>query len=137
MHFNETSKSNTVYIGEPKASALEWTATGDTTLKDFVFTSSDPSIATVDENGTITGVSVGDVRITAKSKTPFSASGTEDDCLSATYKYHIKVRTTDIDSMYYPEITGEDAITEKNIAVGETKSCTLKITSMEKEALTI
>ena len=132
MHFNETSKTNTVYIGEPKASALEWTATGDTTLKDFVFTSSDPSIATVDENGTITGVSVGDVRITAKSKTPFSASGTEDDCLSATYKYHIKVRTTDIDSMYYPEITGEDAITEKNIAIGETKSCTLKITSMGK-----
>lgn len=132
MHFNETSKSNTVYIGEPKASALEWTATGDTTLKDFVFTSSDPAIATVDENGTITGVSVGDVRITAKSKTPFSASGTEDDCLSATYKYHIKVRTTDIDSMYYPEITGEDAITEKNIAIGETKSCTLKITSMGK-----
>lgn len=135
MHFNETSKSNTVYIGEPKASALEWTATGDTTLKDFVFTSSDPSIATVDENGTITGVSVGDVRITAKSKTPFSASGTEDDCLSATYKYHIKVRTTDIDSMYYPEITGEDAITEKNIAVGETKSCTLKIISMGKGSL--
>ena len=135
MHFNETSKTNTVYIGEPKASALEWTATGDTTLKDFVFTSSDPSIATVDENGTITGVSVGDVRITAKSKTPFSASGTEDDCLSATYKYHIKVRTTDIDSMYYPEITGEDAITEKNIAVGETKSCTLKITSMGKGSL--
>lgn len=130
MHFNETSKSNTVYIGEPKASTLEWTATGNTTLKDFVFTSSDPSIATVDENGTITGVSVGDVRITAKSKTPFSASGTEDDCLSATYKYHIKVRTTDIDSMYYPEITGEDAITEKNIAVGETKSCTLKVSSM-------
>ena len=135
MHFNETSKTNTVYIGEPKASTLEWTATGDTTLKDFVFTSSDPSIATVDENGTITGVSVGDVRITAKSKTPFSASGTEDDCLSATYKYHIKVRTTDIDSMYYPEITGEDAITEKNIAVGETKSCTLKITSMGKGSL--
>ena len=132
IHFNETAKSNTVYIGEPKASTLEWTATGDTTLKDFVFTSSDPSIATVDENGTITGVSVGDVRITAKSKTPFSASGTEDDCLSATYKYHIKVRTTDIDSMYYPEITGEDAITEKNIAIGETKSCTLKITSMGK-----
>ena len=132
MHFNETSKTNTVYIGEPKASALEWIATGNTTLKDFVFTSSDPAIATVDENGTITGVSVGDVRITAKSKTPFSASGTEDDCLSATYKYHIKVRTTDIDSMYYPEITGEDAITEKNIAIGETKSCTLKITSMGK-----
>ena len=132
IHFNETSKSNTIYIGEPKASTLEWTATGDTTLKDFVFTSSDPAIATVDENGTITGVSVGDVRITAKSKTPFSASGTEDDCLSATYKYHIKVRTTDIDSMYYPEITGEDAITEKNIAIGETKSCTLKITSMGK-----
>lgn len=132
IHFNETAKSNTVYIGEPKASTLEWTATGDTTLKDFVFTSSDPAIATVDENGTITGVSVGDVRITAKSKTPFSASGTEDDCLSATYKYHIKVRTTDIDSMYYPEITGEDAITEKNIAIGETKSCTLKITSMGK-----
>ena len=132
IHFNETAKSNTVYIGEPKASTLEWTATGDTTLKDFVFTSSYPAIATVDENGTITGVSVGDVRITAKSKTPFSASGTEDDCLSATYKYHIKVRTTDIDSMYYPEITGEDAITEKNIAIGETKSCTLKITSMGK-----
>ena len=57
-----------------RESALKWEATGNTTLKDFVFTSSNPAVATVDENGTITGVSAGDVRITATSKTPFSAS---------------------------------------------------------------
>ena len=130
MYFEETAKTNVVYVGESKKSTLKWEATGNTTLKDFVFTSSNPAVATVDENGTITGVSAGDVRITATSKTPFSAAGTKDDCLTATYKYHIKVRTTEIDSMYYPSITGNDAITQKNIGIGETKDCTLKIETM-------
>ena len=102
MYFEETAKTNVIYVGESKKSTLKWEATGNTTLKDFVFTSSNPAVVTVDENGTITGVSAGDVRITATSKTPFSAAGTKDDCLTATYKYHIKVRTTEIDSMYYP-----------------------------------
>ena len=130
MYFEETAKTNVIYVGESKKSTLKWEATGNTTLKDFVFTSSNPAVATVDENGTITGVSAGDVRITATSKTPFSAAGTKDDCLTATYKYHIKVRTTEIDSMYYPSITGNDAITQKNIGIGETKDCTLKIETM-------
>lgn len=130
MYFEETAKTNVVYVGESKKSTLKWEATGNTKLKDFVFTSSNPAVATVDENGTITGVSAGDVRITATSKTPFSAAGTKDDCLTATYKYHIKVRTTEIDSMYYPSITGNDAITQKNIGIGETKDCTLKIETM-------
>ena len=130
IYFEETTKTNVVYVGESKKSTLKWEATGNTTLKDFVFTSSNPAVATVDENGTITGVSAGDVRITATSKTPFSAAGTKDDCLTATYKYHIKVRTTEIDSMYYPSITGNDAITQKNIGIGETKDCTLKIETM-------
>lgn len=130
MYFEETAKTNVVYVGESKKSTLKWEATGNTTLKDFVFTSSNPAVATVDENGTITGVSAGDVRITATSKTPFSAAGTKDDCLTATYKYHIKVRTTEIDSIYYPSITGNEAITQKNIGIGETKDCTLKIETM-------
>ena len=130
MYFEETAKTNVIYVGESKKSTLKWEATGNTTLKDFVFTSSNPAVVTVDENGTITGVSAGDVRITATSKTPFSAAGTKDDCLTATYKYHIKVRTTEIDSMYYPSITGNDAITQKNIGIGETKDCTLKIETM-------
>ena len=130
MYFEETAKTNVIYVGESKKSTLKWEATGNTKLKDFVFTSSNPAVATVDENGTITGVSAGDVRITATSKTPFSAAGTKDDCLTATYKYHIKVRTTEIDSMYYPSITGNDAITQKNIGIGETKDCTLKIETM-------
>lgn len=130
MYFEETAKTNVIYVGESKKSTLKWEATGNTTLKDFVFTSSNPAVATVDENGTITGVSAGDVRITATSKTPFSAAGTKDDCLTATYKYHIKVRTTEIDSMYYPSITGNDAITQKNIGIGEIKDCTLKIETM-------
>ena len=130
MYFEETAKTNVIYVGESKKSTLKWEATGNTTLKDFVFTSSNPAVATVDENGTITGVSAGDVRITATSKTPFSAAGTKDDCLTATYKYHIKVRTTEIDSIYYPSITGNEAITQKNIGIGETKDCTLKIETM-------
>lgn len=130
MYFEETAKTNVVYVGESKKSTLKWEPTGNTTLKDFVFTSSNPAVATVDENGTITGVSAGDVRITATSKTPFSAAGTKDDCLTATYKYHIKVRTTEIDSIYYPSITGNEAITQKNIGIGETKDCTLKIETM-------
>lgn len=130
MHFNETSKSNTIYVGEPKASTLKWTATGNTTLRDFVFTSSDPSIATVDENGTITGLRAGNVKITAKSKTPFSAYGSASNCLSVTQNYKIKVKTTEIDSMYYPVVSGEEAITEKNILIGETKACTLRISTM-------
>ena len=130
MYFEETAKTNVIYVGESKKSTLKWEATGNTTLKDFVFTSSNPAVVTVDENGTITGVSAGDVRITATSKTPFSAAGTKDDCLTATYKYHIKVCTTEIDSMYYPSITGNDAITQKNIGIGETKDCTLKIETM-------
>lgn len=129
MHFDETSKTNIIYIGESKTSTLKWTATGTTTRKDFIYTSSDPSIATVDENGTITGLKPGDVRITAKSKTPFSAAGSASDCLTATQRYRVKIKTTDIDSMYYPVINGEDAITEKNIGIGETKNCTLRITA--------
>ena len=128
LYFEETSKTNTVYIGEAKKSTLKWTATGTTTFKDFVYTSSDPSIAAVDENGTITGLKMGDVTITATSKTPFSAYSST--CLSTTQKYHIKPHTTEIVSIVYPVINGEDAITEKNIGIGETKNCTLQINTM-------
>ena len=131
VYFAESYKSNILYVGESKNSTLKWTATGNTTLKDFVFKSSDPSIATVDENGTITAVGAGTVRITATSKTPFSPLGSApDDYFSATQKYQIKTRTSPIDSIAYPVITGGEAVTEKNILIGETKGCTLDIRSM-------
>ena len=132
VYFSESYKSNILYVGESKKSTLKWEATGKTTLKDFVFTSSDPSIATVDANGTITGVSAGTVRITAKSKTPFSSLGSApEDYFSATQKYQIKIRTSKVDSIGYPVITGGEAVKEKNISIGETKECTLEINSME------
>lgn len=72
----------------------------------------------------------GTVKITAKSKTPFSAYGSSSNCLSVTQSYKIKVKTTEIDSLYYPVVGGEEAITEKNILIGETKACTLHISTM-------
>ena len=85
----------------------------------------------MDENGTITGVKAGTVKITATSKTPFSPLGSApEDYFSATQKYQIKIHTSPVDSIAYPVITGSEAITEKNIQIGETKRCTLDIKSM-------
>ena len=140
VRFDETAyKTDTIYIGEPKASTLKWTATGNTTFRDFVYTSSDPSIATVDENGTITGIAPGEVRITAKSKTPFAAvaGGSENDYVAASWMYRIeakhnadywgvgfpipedlpeKGRNIDIGGTVNPIKEDTDAYSEENIA---------------------
>ena len=65
----EKTADDTIYIGEAKECNVKWKATGNTTRKDFIYTSSDPSVATVDENGNITGVKAGKVIITVTSKT--------------------------------------------------------------------
>ena len=140
VRFDETAyKTDTIYIGEPKASTLKWTATGNTTFRDFVYTSSDPSIATVDENGTITGIAPGEVRITARSKTPFAAvaGGSENDYVAASWMYRIeakhnadywgvgfpipedlpeKGRNIDIGGTVNPIKEDTDAYSEENIA---------------------
>ena len=60
-----------VTIGTPKTIGFSWSATGNTTRSDFTYKSSDESVATVDDNGVITGLKYGKVTITITPKEPF------------------------------------------------------------------
>ena len=88
----EKTADDTIYIGEAKECNVKWKATGNTTRKDFIYTSSDPSVATIDENGNITGVKAGKVIITVTSKTPFAKGGS---CLDTFKKYTVKAHYND------------------------------------------
>ena len=98
VYFAESYKSNILYVGESKNSTLKWTATGNTTgctldirsmsngsVDDLDFTSSDPSVATVDKKGNVKGISKGYVTITAKTKLPSDMDGTTILTTSTTY----------------------------------------------------
>lgn len=88
----EKTADDTIYIGEAKECNVKWKATGNTTRTDFIYTSSDPSVATVDENGNITGVKAGKVIITVTSKTPFAKGGS---CLDTSKKYTVEAYDND------------------------------------------
>ena len=90
----EKTADDTLYVGSPKEFNVKLKATGNTTRKDFIYTSSDASIATIDENGTITPLKAGKVTITVTSKTPFAASAGAD-CLSTSKRYTVKVQYND------------------------------------------
>lgn len=127
----EKTADDTIYIGEAKECNVKWKATGNTTRKDFIYTSSDPSVATVDENGNITGVKAGKVIITVTSKTPFAKGGS---CLDTFKKYTVKAHYNDA----YENGVGfknPSNVDEKgrNVGIGETINPNRGITKYDAE----
>ena len=127
----EKTADDTIYIGEAKECNVKWKATGNTTRKDFIYTSSDPSVATVDENGNITGVKAGKVIITVTSKTPFAKGGS---CLDTFKKYTVKAHYNDA----YENGVGfknPSNVDEKgrNVGIGETINPNRGIASYDAE----
>ena len=127
----EKTADDTIYIGEAKVCNVKWKATGNTTRKDFIYTSSDPSVATVDENGNITGVKAGKVIITVTSKTPFAKGGS---CLDTFKKYTVKAHYNDA----YENGVGfknPSNVDEKgrNVGIGETINPNRGITRYDAE----
>ena len=127
----EKTADDTIYIGEAKECNVKWKATGNTTRKDFIYTSSDPSVATVDENGNITGVKAGKVIITVTSKTPFAKGGS---CLDTFNKYTVKAHYNDA----YENGVGfknPSNVDEKgrNVGIGETINPNRGITRYDAE----
>ena len=114
----EKTSDDTLYVGSPKECNVKWKATGNTTRKDFIYASSDTSIATVDENGNITGIKAGKVIITVISKTPFAKNGV---CLETSKKYTVKAYYNDAYDtgvgFKNPENVNEKG---RNISIGET-----------------
>ena len=127
----EKTADDTIYIGEAKECNVKWKATGNTTRKDFIYTSSDPSVATIDENGNITGVKAGKVIITVTSKTPFAKGGS---CLDTFKKYTVKAHYNDAYESgvgFKNPSNGDEK--GRNVGIGETINPNRGITRYDAE----
>ena len=119
IHIEKTA-DDTLYVGEPKECNVKWESSGNMTKKDFIYESSDTSIATIDENGTIHPLKYGKVTITVTSKTPF-ASSKGAACLHTSKKYTVTARYNDEYAAGVGFKAPENVTTKgRNVGIGET-----------------
>ena len=114
---NLTPASKQVYINETTAiSAAMSPSIGKNS--DLIWTSSNPTIATVDSNGVVTGISLGTTTITAKAKDPGTYNEIKDTC-TITVISNISNLSAAMWQSPYPE---DDALWDlpvRSIRVGE------------------
>ena len=107
--------SKTIYINGTSKITLGYSVSpSNATFKDVTWTSSNPSVATVDPLGNVKAVSVG--------KTVIKCSSEDNPMVTGTCTINVKVRATDVD------------LSSTSIKVYETKTKTLKATVMPADA---
>lgn len=112
---DETVKSKTIYTNGTDTITLGHTVSpSNATFKDVIWTSSNPSVATVDPMGKVKAVSAG--------KTVIKCSSEDNPMVTASCTVYVKVRATDIE------------ISSSSIKVYETKSKTLKANVLPADA---
>ncbi len=116
-----TLSPDTLALTVGDTSALTATVGPDTANPTVVWTSSDPSVATVDENGVVTAVGPGTVTITCT-----ATNGTPDpsDDISATCEVTVNAPAPKTFKVYVKKLTGE-TYTIENLT-GETTVAQLK-----------
>ena len=117
LSLDKTSR-DTLYVGTNMECMIKWKATGNTTRKDFIYVSSDPSVATIDEEGIMTPLNAGKIKITVTSKTPFTKNGT---CLYDSKKYTVEIPHNDLYRGGVGFLNPEEVDTKgRNVRIGET-----------------
>lgn len=125
-----TADSSTLYEGETLQLAAT-AAPDNATDKTVEWTTSDPDVATVDENGLVTAKTAGDVTITATAQDKDGKSGSIDLTVKAALTYHeAKEPTcaetgnieywTDAEGNYYKDAAGMEPITAEETVIPAT-----------------